>query len=165
MNLLGKIAASALQNRYARIPLWPIVFWAFSFGTAIFVAATVLLLKPANAASWSVCGSAKRITCVVDGDTFWLKGVKYRLFGADTPEAGTRAKCSRERQLADRATFRLLSIFNSGKLNIDEQGADRYGRVLAVVLVNGSNVSNQLISEGVGKTYRGGQRDVQQWCQ
>lgn len=121
-------------------------------------------MSPAYAMSWSVCGTGKRITCVVDGDTFWKDGIKYRLFNVDTPEAGIRATCNRERELANSATLHLQSIFNAGNLNIQEQGHDRYGRVLATVFVNGANVSALLISEGVGKSYPGGKRDPQFWC-
>lgn len=141
-----------------------IAFIGLLLGVLVFALATVVLMKEANAATWSVCGNAKRITCVVDGDTFWKDGIKYRLFNVDTPEAGDRAKCSRERGLANKAASRLQSIFNTGKLVINKQGHDRYGRVLAVVSVNGANVSAQLISEGVGKTYRGGKRDPHYWC-
>jgi endonuclease YncB( thermonuclease family) len=35
-----------------------------------------------------ICGSGKRITCVVDGDTVWFKGVQDRLDEIDTPEKG-----------------------------------------------------------------------------
>jgi len=37
--------------------------------------------------------SAPRITCVVDGDTVWFEGVKYRLAVIDTPEKGALAEC------------------------------------------------------------------------
>jgi endonuclease YncB( thermonuclease family) len=44
---------------------------------------------PANAAQFALCGTSARITCVVDGDTFWLNGEKFRLHGYDTPETVT----------------------------------------------------------------------------
>ena len=33
-----------------------------------------------------ICGSGRRSSCIVDGDTFWLKGAKYRIANIDTPE-------------------------------------------------------------------------------
>ena len=33
-----------------------------------------------------VGGSGRRSTCIVVGDTFWLKGAKYRIANIDTPE-------------------------------------------------------------------------------
>ena len=34
---------------------------------------------PTTAASFPICGGGSRSTCVVDGDTFWLEGTKYRI--------------------------------------------------------------------------------------
>ena len=59
-------------------------------------------------ANFPVCASAKRHTCIVDGDTVWLKGEKMRLSGINAPEAGN-PKCRREAELAEKATRRLLS--------------------------------------------------------
>ena len=54
------------------------------------------------------CGSGKRVTCVVDGDTFWLKGEKIRVQGYDAPETTTNI-CggNRDIQLGRKATDRL----------------------------------------------------------
>ncbi|MET2832245.1 hypothetical protein [Mesorhizobium shangrilense] len=37
-------------------------------------------------ASIPICGYAKRQQRVVDGDTFWFVGIKYRLYEIDAPE-------------------------------------------------------------------------------
>ena len=34
----------------------------------------------------SICGSARRFSCVVDGDTFWLGRQKVRIADIDAPE-------------------------------------------------------------------------------
>lgn len=34
-----------------------------------------------SAAAIDMCGSGQRVNCIVDGDTFWLDGVKYRSSG------------------------------------------------------------------------------------
>jgi len=49
------------------------------------VALSLLALTPtaARSAELPICGSAKRITCVVDGDTAWFEGVKYRFAESD----------------------------------------------------------------------------------
>ncbi|HEV7435057.1 MAG TPA: hypothetical protein VGO22_09340, partial [Pseudorhizobium sp.] len=38
------------------------------------------------AAEFTVCSAGSRWNCVVDGDTFWLQGVKIRIADIDTPE-------------------------------------------------------------------------------
>ena len=43
---------------------------------------------------WPICGYGKRVTCIVDGDTFWMNRQKYRLYGVDAPEAGDKAQCA-----------------------------------------------------------------------
>ena len=43
---------------------------------------------------------------MVDGDTIRARGRTIRLIGFDAPEAGTDARCPRERELGDRATRR-----------------------------------------------------------
>lgn len=116
------------------------------------------------AQDWPICEDGKRITCIVDGDTFWKDGIKYRLFDTDTPEIGKRAKCRREHDLAIKATYHLQSAFNSGLLDIIEHGRDLYDRILAEVIVNGVNVSVLLIREGVGRPYDGSMRDPKYWC-
>ena len=69
------------------------------------------------AGAMPICGSGKRVTCVVDGDTFWLGGVKYRLKGVDTPEV--HGKCRNERRLAKKATEALREFFERGENAID----------------------------------------------
>ena len=48
------------------------------------------------------CGFV-RITCVVDGDTFWLDGTKYRIADINTPEVSS-PQCAREAEMGRRAT-------------------------------------------------------------
>src|SRR5687768_8337011 len=57
---------------------------------------------PTVAASFPICGGASRSTCIVDGDTFWLEGTKYRIADIDTPEVSNFG-CPAEKALGDRA--------------------------------------------------------------
>jgi len=38
------------------------------------------------AATFALCGPGPRVTCVVDGDTFWFEGEKVRIADINTPE-------------------------------------------------------------------------------
>lgn len=38
------------------------------------------------AAAFALCADGPRITCVVDGDTYWLHGTKFRIAGINAPE-------------------------------------------------------------------------------
>lgn len=80
---------------------------------ALFVIA--LLALPLTAHAIEQCGSGKRYTCVVDGDTIWLRGEKIRLQGFDTPETTTNI-CggSSEVELGKRAARRLAELLSQG---------------------------------------------------
>lgn len=82
--------------------------------------------------------SFHRTTCLVDGDTGWQDGRKWRMLAIDTPEMADKAECVRERELAIAARDRLQVLMERG-YSINWMGRnDRYGRALVnVVLPNG----------------------------
>ena len=111
---------------------------------------------------FSICSRGPRTNCVIDGDTIWLNGEKMRFASIDTPEAGQRARCRRERTLAGEATQRLAELLSNEPLSIERTGRDRYDRTLVVVRVGSQDVGQRLVSEGHAQVYRG--RDVMKWC-
>lgn len=125
----------------------------------------VLLLPTPAHGSWPTCTNGKRTTCIVDGDTFWFQGIKYRIIGYDAPEAGDGARCDQERALADRATQQLQHLMSAPGIQYHVQGKDRYGRVLTRVVTPQGDIADQMINLGLGRAYRGGFRDRYQWCQ
>nr|MDX8317344.1 thermonuclease family protein [Agrobacterium rosae] len=53
---------------------------------AVGILAFVALASPSSASeTFSMCNGGHRITCVVDGDTFWFRGEKIRIADIDTP--------------------------------------------------------------------------------
>src|SRR5690606_29240143 len=69
-----------------------------------------------------LCGSAKRITCIVDGDTVWIEGEKIRLEGFNSPEVN--GQCGREKELARQATDELQRILSSEPFSITRNDRD-----------------------------------------
>ena len=127
-----------------------------AFAVSLFIAAT-----PAMAIG--KCGGGKRVTCVVDGDTIWLEGEKFRLQGFDTPETTTNfCGGERERRLGDKATARLIQLLDGGEFTFRRNGEDRYGRTLADFYVDGLEVGDTLISEGLARRWPDG---PEFWCQ
>jgi endonuclease YncB( thermonuclease family) len=61
--------------------------------------------------TFAPCAVGSRDTCVVDGDTIWLDGVKIRIADIDTPEI-RQPKCSGEKVLGERAKQRLIVLLN-----------------------------------------------------
>lgn len=128
-------------------------------------AALAEALMPARLgkATFRKCDGGNRTTCVVDGDTLWIDGVKIRVADIDTPEV-SEPKCASELALGRRATSRLIDLLNQGPFELHAwQGRDedRYGRKLRVLIRNGKSIGDMLVSEGLARTWVG-QR--QPWC-
>lgn len=110
----------------------------------------------------ALCGKL-RITCVVDGDTFWFEGRKIRVADIDTPEI-SEPKCDSEYALGMRATQRFTELLNVGPFELQTIGnrdRDRYGRELRVVTRGGRSLGDQLVAEGLARTWTGRREP---WC-
>ena len=134
-------------------------------GAALSILCVPFLLFPstASAADWPLCGDDRRVTCVVDGDTFWLNREKIRIVDLDAPERGQRARCRKERRAAERSTRTLQRLLRGGDVRIVRTGTDRYGRMLARVRTFSGDVSKQMIAAGAVRPY-GWRRDRRRWC-
>lgn len=168
-------------TRGRRIPVVPILF-AFVVGIALGVGVFwgpdhVLPGPPAAIGTheitsapvagthrFTVCNNSRRYTCVVDGDTFWLEGVKIRIADFNTPEV-SQPHCARELELGNRATLRLVELLNQGAFELapaaDGRDLDRYGRRLRIVVRNGRSIGDTLIAEGLAHPWRGRRES---WC-
>lgn len=108
---------------------------------------------------------SKTETCLVDGDTIWLNGVKYRLKDFDTPEPTTRICGGKaEIKLAHQASDRLLFILNSNDWTIETYGREQGGsgkRTLATISVGGRDVGDILIEERLARRWPDGD---EWWC-
>ena len=102
---------------------------------------------------------------VIDGDTVRLRGQTFRLVGFNTPETGRDAQCAYERQLGDAATARLQSLIRtaaSAELTPVQcscppgthgTGECNFGRSCGTLRVDGRDVGDILISEGLARRY------------
>lgn len=113
-------------------------------------------------ARFARCGRV-RVTCVVDGDTIWLDGVKIRVADIDTPEL-TRPRCPYEKQQAILATERLVDLLNEGPFSvvpIGRRDEDRWGRKIRVLVRDGKSIGDTLTKEGLARTWTGRREP---WC-
>lgn len=113
-------------------------------------------------AQFGFCHSGGGSNCVVDGDTFWFRGDKYRIADIDTPEThGPR--CEAEGVLGGRATQRLQVLLNAGPFSLESgaRDSDRYGRALRVVTRKGQSIGEQLVAEGLARSWDGSRHP---WC-
>ena len=157
------------SNRWATLWLMLLAFAASAAVASLVLGFVPLRLPgvpavamPTVAASFPICGGGLRSTCVVDGDTFWLEGTKYRIADIDTPEVSNFG-CASEKALGDRATQRLAALLNAGPFALEpaDRDEDRYGRKLRVVTRDGASLGAQLVSEGLAHRWGGPDRE---WC-
>jgi endonuclease YncB( thermonuclease family) len=114
---------------------------------------------------------------VVDGDTIRVAGETFRLVGFDAPET-YRAKCPSERELGNRAAFRLRQLVVGGGLDLERiacscrsgtEGTLRcnYGRSCGALKARGEDVGSVLIAEGLARAYVCGRTSCprrEPWC-
>jgi len=114
------------------------------------------------AASFALCAEGPRNTCVVDGDTFWLRGEKVRIADINAPET-SGARCDAEARLGAAATRRLIALLNAGEFMLETgpRERDRYGRMLRTVRRKGRSLGAMLVAEGLAEPWRGRRGD---WC-
>lgn len=111
-------------------------------------------------------GPGCSVSYVYDGDSVALdcgtgREVTARLVGYDTPET-KRSGCTAEADLGKRATERLRGLLGSGELRMARQGVDKYRRPLMRVWVDGVDVAEVMVREGLAVAYAGGARP--DWC-
>jgi endonuclease YncB( thermonuclease family) len=103
---------------------------------------------------------------VTDGDTIDARGHTYRLVGFDTPEFWSRNRKVplKEKRLALVAAERLQKLVDGGGLTLTEVPCScpertigtkkcNWGRKCGILAVNGKNVGDVLISEGLARQY------------
>ena len=92
---------------------------------------------------------------VIDGDTLDVGGVRIRLHGIDAPESkqscrtgGQRWSCGRE------ATRALAGRIGGRSVACEERDQDRYGRVVAVCSLSGTDLNGWMVAQGWAFAYR-----------
>jgi endonuclease YncB( thermonuclease family) len=123
--------------------------------------------------SFSLNADELKILRVVDADTFVVSApflppplkpqMPMRLSNADAPGIGRWANCDKENNLGHIAkTYveNLLNRSNTQKINL--VGIDKYGRLLGNVLIDNKSLSDYLIENNLGKSYKGGTKSS--WC-
>ena len=100
---------------------------------------------------------------VWDGDSIRLGTTRQseavRIFNIDAPEI--EGQCAYESDLALQSKNRLAELLNGQQIEILRQGTDRYGRTLAAIRVEGHDVGDILVGEGLARTWAGRREP---WC-
>ncbi len=125
------------------------------------------------AIKFDICPRGKKrtstTTCVVDGDTIWLRGRYIRLKDFDTPETQTafctdnKKQQAYERGIGRQATLTLIHTLNNNHWTIEYFGKDRSGkRHLATIRINGIDIGEKMIRWGVARRWPDG---WEYWCE
>jgi endonuclease YncB( thermonuclease family) len=120
----------------------------------IILAAFLSVAITAPALAIDICSGgnreARKVTCLVDGDTGWHGGVKWRLLDIDTPEYAPHAECPAETFIAAQSTERMRELMRGGYVIEDSGRADRNDRALVIIrLPDGRDAGRVLIEEGL----------------
>jgi len=87
-----------------------------------------------------------RISRVIDGDTIVLNGYeRLRVACIDTPERGEYG--------FDAATRKTRQLVGGKRVSVRRITTDRYGRTVGEVIVNGTNLGQELVRTGHARTY------------
>ena len=103
----------------------------------------------------------------VDGDSGWIDGRKFRLYGVDAPEGSpSQARCNEERTRSAEAEAAARSLTSQGTVHVrSSMGTDQYGRELLLLSVDGKDVAASLVGRGHLQywAYEAGQQKPD-WC-
>jgi endonuclease YncB( thermonuclease family) len=106
----------------------------------------------------AVHASEYQVSRVIDGDTVEVKKgsikLTIRLVGIDAPEESHK-KYEPGQPFSQKSTQYLAKIALNRSADVKSYGADRYGRVLGEVFVDGNNVNLEMVKAGLAEVYRG----------
>jgi len=108
---------------------------------------------------------------VIDGDTVDVElhvypgqknSTRLRLAIIDTPELKAKSTC--ERKLAKEAKEFTTKFLTLGSAKVTIFGRGRYGRPLAKISINGTDLGEELLKEGLARKYISNKVDRKKWC-
>lgn len=151
--------------------------WAAMLGVALFAVSVVVIVigisvatnkgnggavAAAPALKFDFCSGARRVDCVVDGDTFYLASERISISGMDAPEIRSAA-CSAEVRLGVDASVRLRRMLNDGVVRLDGPsfGRGTDGAAIRKVMIDGVDVARVMTGAGLAHAPAAGQRS---WC-
>jgi len=155
-------------------------FW---FGLAIQAVGGAFLLffmyQEAHAEQLDCQHKATTFKCVTylknyDADTVTFKipnvhpmlgyKISIRVRGIDTPEIRGKTDC--EKAAAKKAKeFVRLELVGARLIELHAVGRGKYFRLVANILYDGKNLTEELFKKGYGYPYEGGTKEVIDWCQ
>ncbi len=110
------------------------------------------LAAPATAVAQVATGTIR----VIDGDTLDVGRMRVRLYGIDAPEANQT--CQTEQGLdwrcGDWVSREVRAQYQGRQARCEAMDTDRYGRMVARCLVEGRDIGQDLVAQGLAFAYR-----------
>lgn len=101
---------------------------------------------------------------LIDGGAIEMNGEIIRISNIETPGIRT-AECEAERRLGMRARKRVRELVRSGSIAVQQSErvyvGSQPGRLHAKVEIDGADLGNKLIAEGLARPWTGKRRS---WC-
>lgn len=99
----------------------------------------------------SLCfGYEAKVTKIIDGDTIAVlyqnKEQRVRIYGIDAPERG--------QPYSNKAKKYLISKIANKSVEVVYKDNDRYGRIIAKILLNNEDIGKDLVKNGYAWAYR-----------
>ncbi|MCF4099785.1 excalibur calcium-binding domain-containing protein [Maritalea mediterranea] len=106
--------------------------------------------------------AARRVTCVVDGDTIWEEGSKLRFLDIDAAETDNKASCAAERVAAAKGAQMVIEAMQTGYRIHYTGRTGGYGRDLVKMYnSDGQDVGQLLIQQGFAQPWPNSSNP---WC-
>ncbi len=87
-----------------------------------------------------------QVARIIDGDTLEAaSGQRVRLIGINTPESSM--------PFYEEAKDLLKSLVENKSVEIESHGTERYGRTLAYIFIDGKNVNEEILKNGLATLY------------
>lgn len=123
-------------------------------------------------ATVSVADAQRRTIRVIDGDTIKASNLRatVRIAGYDSPEIRkdirSGYRCEKELELGLRAKAKLEELVTPPNVVVVKRtrAFDEYGRRLAVVTINGHDVANIMVDQGMAREWGPGMTRPK-WCE
>lgn len=91
---------------------------------------------------------------VIDGDTLFHDGKRIRILGIDAPELDQKGGAD--------AKNHLIRLVGSGMLQVEPQGTDKYGRIIARIMAGQIDLGQAMVAAGYAlaqdRAYKGAER-------
>ena len=92
---------------------------------------------------------------IVDGDTIYLSGKKYRLHGIDAPEINQKCEINNQTYKCGMKAKEFLEfLVKDEEIKCKQKTIDRYKRIVAVCFVNDININQEMVRAGWAIAYR-----------